>query len=140
METITDTYAKHARTQADKMAIRTWNQFINYQTWYELTCKTANWFDSFTHSTKIAGILMPSGIPFVQLFAGAAMAGWIAVPLDPKWTETEMQERLALSQASICITTKEWAHLLKKADATVILWEDCQSQNQSVRSFKNWRH
>lgn len=50
---------------------------------------------------------MPNGIPFLQLFAGAAKAGWIAVPLDLKWKTIELEERVKICNPSIIVTTKE---------------------------------
>lgn len=122
MATITETYAKHP---PEKIALQTLNEKITYRTWNERVCQTANWLDSLNLSNHTVGFLLPNGTPFLLLFTGASMAGWISVPFDPKWTETELQMRLTLSRASIFITTKELYPLIKHLHPAVVIWEDC---------------
>lgn len=125
MAGITDTYSNIAIKSPDKIAIQTQNEKISYQMWLELITKTANWLESRNLSTKTLGILLPNGIPFLQLFTGAAAAGWIAVPFDARWTETELQKRITLSGTSLVITTKDKLPFLKNLSAAVKVWEDC---------------
>src|SRR5213080_3501264 len=125
MAGITETYVVNKVHFPDKIAIQTLSEQINYQTWYENVCKTANWLDSLHVTRKTIGILLPNGIPFLQLFAGASMAGWIAVPFDPKWTEGEVQKRLSLSRPSVFITTNEVFQQLKHTDQSMLIWDDC---------------
>ncbi len=125
MAGITETYLENKNHFPDKIAIQTLSEQINYQTWYELVCKTANWLDSLHVTRKTIGILLPNGIPFLQLFAGASMAGWIAVPFDPKWTEGELQKRLSLSRPSVFITTNEVFQQLNHIYPSMLIWDDC---------------
>lgn len=125
MADITETYINHRNTFPEKTAIQTLSEKITYQNWYELVCKTANWLDSLNVTHKTIAILLPNGIPFLQLFAGASMAGWTAVPFDPKWTETELQKRLQLSQPSIFITSKDAVDQLKHLHSSMLCWDDC---------------
>jgi long-chain acyl-CoA synthetase len=122
---ITKTYAKHKTNFPYKLAIETPYEKVNYQKWYELVCQTANWLDSLEVSRKTVGILLPNGIPFVQLFAGASMSGWIAVPFDPKWTEAELHKRLTLSQPSVFITTDEVFQQFRHLHPAIMRWDDC---------------
>jgi long-chain acyl-CoA synthetase len=132
LSTITDTYKKHALNSPDKTAIHSQNIQISYHQWYALIGKTANWLDSLKLANKTLGILLPNGIPFLQLFTGASTAGWIAVPFDLKWKGTELQKRLAVSLPSILITTKIMSEQLKQIHPNVMVWEDClQKMNQA---------
>jgi long-chain acyl-CoA synthetase len=125
MGAITKTYAKHSVDFTEKIAIQTIDEKITYRKWYELINQTANWFNSLQTSNKLVGIFMPNGVPFLQLFTGASTAGWVAVPFDRKWKETEIQKRLALSQPSIVITTRDKYSMIKKIYQHVMIWEDC---------------
>ncbi|MCQ6280455.1 AMP-binding protein [Bacillus sp. EB600] len=125
MAGITETYAVNKVHFPNKIAIQTPTEQINYQTWYELVCKTANWLDSLHVTRKTIGILLPNGIPFLQLFAGASMAGWIAVPFDPKWTEGELQKRLSLSRPSVFVTVNEVFQQVSHIDSSMIIWDNC---------------
>lgn len=139
MASITETYPKHALHFPEKIAIHTHNEKINYQSWHELVWKTANWLDSHHLSNHTLGILMPNGIPFLQLFTGAATAGWTTVFFDLKWTEHEWKQRLALAQPSIVVTTKELYSKIKHLHSNVIIWEDCSQEIENLDHFRTSR-
>ncbi|MFJ7746823.1 AMP-binding protein [Peribacillus sp. NPDC097295] len=125
MNGITSPYAEHANHFPTKWAIRTADQKINYLEWYELVRKTANWFDCLGQGNKKVGIYMPNGISFLQIFVGASTAGWTAVPMDLKWKEVELQKRLALSEPSVLITTKDFYPKINVLYPNALIWEDC---------------
>ncbi|HJV16798.1 MAG TPA: AMP-binding protein [Bacillales bacterium] len=132
MTTITDTYKKYSLHFPDKTAIQTQNKRLSYFQWHEQICKTATWLHSLEFANKTLGILLPNGIPFLQLFTGASMAGWTAVPFDLKWNQTELQKRIAVSLPSILITTKMMSEQLKKVHPNVLIYEECcQEVNQT---------
>jgi long-chain acyl-CoA synthetase len=138
MANITESYKKFAQLFPDKIAIQTYNQQISYQGWNELIEQTANWLYSLQVTNKTLGILMPNSIPFLQLFVGASMAGWIAVPFDLKWKKAELENRVALSQPSLIITTREIYSQLNQTFPNVMIWEDCLHEiNQTI--FKSMR-
>ncbi|MCJ7841421.1 AMP-binding protein [Lederbergia sp. NSJ-179] len=122
MSLITSTYAKQ---YPEKLAIYTHEEKLSYRDWNRLVEQTANWFDSLQSSHKTVGMYLPNGIPFLQIFAGAAAAGWVAVPFDLKWKEDEMLKRGALARPTIWITTTTYVQKLKKLYTNVMLWEDC---------------
>lgn len=124
MGSVTFTYAKHAIDFPDKVAIQTRSETLTYKEWYEQVCKTANWLNSIRCTNKKVGILLPNGIPFLQLFAGASTAGWISITLDMKWKDNELDQRLTLSRPSVCITTREMYHKLNRVHANVLIWEE----------------
>lgn len=126
LTTITATYAKHAREFPDKIAIQVSNETITYKHWNELVEKTAGWLSSLKSTNQTLGIYLPNSMSFLQLFAGAAMAGWTSVLFDPKWKITEIEKRMSLSRPSIFITTKKMAEKLTSLHGELIVWEDCQ--------------
>ncbi len=107
MGNITATYPTFATLTPEKVAIHTKNQQIRYQKWNVMVNQTANWLNSLPTVNKTLGILLPNGIPFLQLFAGAARAGWVVVPYDRKWNLRELENKVKLSRPSVIVTTKE---------------------------------
>jgi long-chain acyl-CoA synthetase len=134
---ITDSFEKHALHFPDKLAFQMHNQKLNYREWYERIAKTANWLESLNLTNKTLGILLPNGIPFLQLFTGASMAGWIAVPFDLKWMEVELQKRLAVSVPSVLITTRELYHHVNQLIPNVMIWEDCFKEVNQTSSIRH---
>lgn len=137
MSTITDSYEKHMNKNPDKIAIRTSSESINYREWYKLVCSTANWLSSFKVPAKTLGIFVPNGISFLQLFTGAAMAGWSAVTFDARWKPAELQQRLDLSSPSIFITTRSLAHRVPAENLNIIYWEDALEQIKMMETGWN---
>ncbi|GLB60099.1 AMP-binding protein [Cytobacillus sp. NCCP-133] len=125
MANITSSIQEFSMRFPDKAAIVTNSQTLCYQDWYSLIAKTASWLHTLPFSAKRIGFILPNGIPFLQLFAGASMAGWTAVPFDLKWKDDEWKKRLRLSDPSIMITTKEYYHQMTPYHPFVLIWEDC---------------
>jgi len=124
MGNITESYQTFAKLSPNKIAIQTKYHQISYQKWYELINQTANWLHSLHSENKTLGILLPNGIPFLQLFAGSSKAGWIAVPYDLKWNITELEKRVKLSQPSIIVTTREIYSQINHLFPNVAILED----------------
>ncbi|WP_147534667.1 AMP-binding protein [Bacillus marasmi] len=127
MTSITATYANHAFHSPEKIAIKTVQNSITYKEWNNLVEKTANWLTSLRSTNQILGIYLPNGIPFLQMFAGAAAAGWTSVLFDPKWKMNEITKRLSLSLPSIFITTRKMASKLPSLSTKIYNLEDCLS-------------
>ncbi|MDR4949811.1 AMP-binding protein [Neobacillus cucumis] len=124
MGNITESYETSAKIFPEKIAIHTNHQQINYQKWSELVNQTANWLYSQHSENKTIGILLPNGLPFLQLFAGASKAGWIAVPYDLKWKTTELEKRIKLFNPSIIVTTREIYDQMKDRIPNVMSLDD----------------
>lgn len=100
---ITESYAVHAEMKPDQIAIIDEQESITYQDWYERVQRSAQWLQGTAHQQKRIAFLLSNGASFLQIFAGAACAGWTAVPLDPRWRHEECVEKLLLSEASLAI-------------------------------------
>ncbi|WP_312504703.1 AMP-binding protein, partial [Bacillus luti] len=103
---ITKEYKKHASLQANKIAIKEDNRVLTYKEWFESVCKVVNWLNEKESKNKTIAIVLENSIEFLQLFAGAAMAGWVCVPLDIKWKKDELKERLAISNPDMIIAER----------------------------------
>ncbi|WP_417894461.1 acyl-CoA synthetase [Bacillus safensis] len=87
----------------DQIAIIDEQESITYQDWYERVQRSAQWLQGTVHQQKRIAFLLSNGASFLQIFAGAAYAGWTAVPLDPRWSHEECVEKLLLSEADLAI-------------------------------------
>ncbi|PGA91428.1 acyl-CoA synthetase [Bacillus toyonensis] len=97
-------YKKHASLQPNKIAIMENDRVLTYKEWFESVCKVANWLRVTESKNKTIAIVLENRMEFLQLFAGAAMAGWVCVPLDVKWKKDELKERLAISNPDMVVT------------------------------------
>lgn len=125
MVAITHTYNIHCENFGSKVAIQTKEESVTYQQWQTLINKTGNWLQSQHVNVKNIALLLPNGISFLQLYAGAAAAGWIVAPFDRKWKKEELQQRLNLCKPSIIVTTKHDMTRLADLHDNILVWEDC---------------
>ncbi|QKE72379.1 AMP-binding protein [Arthrobacter citreus] len=136
MANITETYKKYATLSPDKIAIHTSNQQISYKKWNLLINQTANWLHGQLN-TKTIGILLPNGIPFLQMFAGACKAGWIAVPFDMKWNLADLEKRVKLSKPSIIVTSKEIYAKFHSIIPNMKVLDECLQEIANFNTFSS---
>lgn len=129
---ITNTYDMHAKDHPEKMAIVTETEAISYPVWHDVVGRTANWLRSTLCTNKKVGLLLPNGIPFLRVFAGSSMAGAVAIPLDIKWKQRELEQRLLLAKPSIVITIEKVACQYDLTDIKVVLWEDIEAEMRAI--------
>ncbi|WP_242235395.1 acyl-CoA synthetase [Bacillus cereus group sp. BfR-BA-01316] len=103
---ITKEYKKYASLQPNKIAIKENDRVLTYKDWFESVCKVANWLNEKDTKNKTVAIVLENCAEFLQIFAGAAMAGWICVPLDIKWKRNELEERIELSNPHIIVAER----------------------------------
>ncbi|WOI40022.1 acyl-CoA synthetase [Bacillus altitudinis] len=139
---ITESYAAHAKVKPDQMAIIDEKEQITYEEWHERVQLSAQWLKETPHQQKRVAFLVSNGVPFLQLFAGAASAGWTAVPLDPRWSDKECAERLLLSDADLVIVEDRYIKKIEKykLDMPVFSlseWKERISLSINVQSNKS---
>lgn len=116
---ITTSYEKHACVHPNKVAIKENDRVVTYKEWYSAVCQVANWLTEEKSMNKTIAILLENQIEFLQIFAGAAMAGWVCVPLDLKWKHDELDEKLKVANPSIVITEQYKMSELPKINGKV---------------------
>ncbi|MED0872989.1 acyl-CoA synthetase [Bacillus mobilis] len=124
---ITKEYKKHASLQPNKIAIKENNRILTYKEWFESVCKVANWLNGKESKNKTIAIVLENSIEFLQLFAGAAMAGWVCVPLDIKWKQDELKERIAISNPDMVVTERYKVNDLPDEEERVIEIDEWKS-------------
>lgn len=125
MKSITAMFTQHP---PEKTAIQTADEVISYGDWQERVFRTADWIDSFAPGNAPIGIFMPAGSAFLQLFTGIAAAGKAAVPLDTKWKEAELAQRIELASPAAVIAPRRLADKLAFTQTPVVIWEDVQDK------------
>ncbi|MBE7096116.1 acyl-CoA synthetase [Bacillus cereus] len=117
---ITKEYKKYASLLSNKIAIQENNRVLTYKEWFESVCKVANRLNEKESQNKTIAIVLENSMEFLQLFAGAAMAGWVCVPLDIKWKEDELKERIAISNPDVIVTERYKVNDLPDEERRVI--------------------
>lgn len=117
---ITKEYKKHASLQPNKIAIKENDRVLTYKEWFESVYKVAKWLNEKESKNKTIAIVLENRIEFLQLFAGAAMAGWVRVPLDIKWKQDELKERIAISNPDMIVTERYKLNDLPNEEGRVI--------------------
>ncbi|NRR18126.1 acyl-CoA synthetase [Bacillus pacificus] len=121
---ITKEYKKHASLQSNKIAIKENDRVLTYKEWFESVCKVASWLDEKESKNKTIAIVLENRMEFLELFAGAAMAGWICVPLDIKWKKDELKERLAISNPDMVVTERYKLNDISGEEGRVIVIDE----------------
>ncbi|MEZ2324265.1 acyl-CoA synthetase [Bacillus tropicus] len=121
---ITKEYKKHASLQPNKIAIKENDRVLTYKEWFESVCKVASWLDEKESKNKTIAIVLENRMEFLELFAGAAMAGWICVPLDIKWKKDELKERLAISNPDMVVTERYKLNDISGEEGRVIVIDE----------------
>jgi len=141
---ITKEYKKHASLQPNKIAIKENDRVLTYKEWFESVCKVASWLDEKKSKNKTIAIVLENRIEFLQLFAGAAMAGWVCVPFDIRWKQHELKERIAISDPDVIVTERYKVNDLPGEEGRVIeidewkrMIEHYLPTYQSVKNVQN---
>ncbi|OCA92325.1 AMP-binding protein [Pseudobacillus wudalianchiensis] len=135
MSAITSIYADHACRHPQQLAIKTLNREVSWRDWHALVRQTANWLELKKKHNKTVGILMENGLPFLQLFAGAAAAGWTAVPLDLRWNSHELEKRLRICSPSLIVTTGSFHKKIDSMRFSVFTWDKVSGEIDRMHAY-----
>ncbi|MFX3622701.1 MAG: AMP-binding protein [Ectobacillus sp.] len=122
---VTASYTMLAKRQPSRLAVVTAKKSVTYKQWNDSVCQVANWL-TYEGDNKIIALLLGNCLEFLQLFAGAAAAGWVCVPLDTNWNESELRERLAEAKPAIIVSEQHLLHKLPKTAAKVMTIEEIE--------------
>ncbi|MBS4175613.1 AMP-binding protein [Bacillus sp. FJAT-49736] len=132
---ITDTYNAHAKCHPNRIAIRTKEKTINYQEWSQLVSKTSCWLQSQFSERKRIGLLLPNSSSFLQIFSGAAMAGWTAIPLDIKSSLRELEDRINLCKPDLLIISDQRFECLAHTNKNILYLSELQEAIQEWKEI-----
>ncbi|MED1863869.1 AMP-binding protein [Fictibacillus nanhaiensis] len=119
---ITDTIQQNALIHPEDTAIQMGEDKISYLELNNNVRKISSYFHKqvFRGTQGKVALYVPNGIDFLQYFLGAISAGWICIPLDLKWKERELEERLKQCEPDLVITTEKWQRKMKYGKVTLI--------------------
>jgi long-chain acyl-CoA synthetase len=100
---ITSTYPLRAQTCPESFFVKTKEQTFTYKQWEDMTKRAAGWLLSVGHPGETIAVTALNRWEVIVIFCGAARAGWTFMPLDPRMTEREQEERLCLADPKLFI-------------------------------------
>lgn len=131
---------RHAAVQPDKIALSHNGSSLSYSELVTRIKKIAHGFkQKGLHHDKIA-ILSTNRTQFVEVFLAAIFAGCVPIPLDPKWSQAEVNAILQRCDPRIIFTEKTYANKLIRCDNEIqlltIASEDEGSYYDWIESFE----
>ncbi|WP_018393371.1 AMP-binding protein [Bacillus sp. 37MA] len=103
MMNITSTYPLRAQTCPEPFFVKTKEQTFTYKEWEDMTKRAAGWLLSVGHPGETIALTALNRWEVLVIFCGAARAGWTFMPLDPRMTKAEREERLRLAAPKLFI-------------------------------------
>lgn len=113
--TITSTQSLRAQTCPERICLQTSTRTFTYGEWEETTKRAAAWLLLHGKPGETVALIAQNRWETIALFCGAVRAGFIFMPLDPRMTEAERNERLQLAAPSIHIEAEN----LEKVGASI---------------------
>lgn len=124
---ITSTYPLRAQMCPESFFVKTKEQTFTYKEWENMIKRAASWLLSISHRGETIAVTALNKWETILIFCGAARAGWTFMPLDPRMTEREREERLRLAAPKLFIGKEslvETAQLMMKMKPTDFCSED----------------
>lgn len=92
----------------DKIAIKTEDHEVTYAAFYENTKKLQYHMRKIvgTEKSKKVAIFIGNTPSFLEVFFATVTLGWIGIPMDPKWSDTELETILAELQPDLAVFQK----------------------------------
>lgn len=101
----------YAKRHPEDIAIVAGDEKQTYKAFDETTDTIARKMIAYSGYENLrAAILMPNSGRFLEVFIGAAKAGWTAVTLDPKWATKELEKCLAKTSPHLLFVDPSLEH------------------------------
>lgn len=132
---LTKSIIRHALRQPDKVAISSGGDERTYFDLSQSMKKVAHGLRKHGLSQDLIGILCSNRTEFADVFLGAAYAGCVPVPLDPKWSTEEINAVLHRCRPKMLFAETRFLSELRIQDMTmdVITFGEAESG-----SFHGW--
>ncbi|MFC3747039.1 AMP-binding protein [Paenibacillus sp. GCM10012306] len=99
----------HSSRIPDRVAISHDRGSLTYSALAERVQRIANGLKRHGHSNRKVAILTGNRVEFVEIFLGAVYAGYVPLPLDPKWSSNETNAVLRQCEPDIIFTEDSYA-------------------------------
>ncbi|WP_256208374.1 AMP-binding protein [Paenibacillus sp. CF384] len=126
----------------NRVAITDSRNSLTYSSLVERVQRIANGLKQRGHIHRRVAILISNRVEFVEIFLGAIYAGYVPVPLDPKWSSVEIHAVLAQCEPGIIFAEELYAHhidlpigLIGQVEIIVLTQENAVAYEQWVASF-----
>ncbi|GAB6989745.1 AMP-binding protein [Paenibacillus pini] len=108
---------RHAAEQPDKIALSDKHQSVTYSALVNRIQRIARGLKQHGLNHDHVAILSTNRIEFVEVFLGAIYAGCVPIPMDPKWSNTEVKAILKQCQPKMIFTEAAFAQNLEMQDS-----------------------
>jgi len=126
----------------DRVAISHSRGSLTYSALAERVQRIANGLKRRGYSHRKVAILTGNRVEFVEIFLGAVYAGYVPVPLDPKWSSTEINAVLRQCEPEIIFAEDSYAHNIhlpsgqaEQVEIVILSQENSGAYDQWVDSF-----
>lgn len=121
----------------NKIAITTNDCTVSYKELYEQIRLIQQHLIEYKGSGKgkKVGILLGNEPEFLPIFFAVVTLGWVAIPFDPKWSQTDIDYVLSVAKPEILIGDESFVH---RDEQMISVWELLQSKvtNHTI----SWEH
>ncbi|WP_245338943.1 AMP-binding protein [Paenibacillus shirakamiensis] len=126
---------RHAEQTPDAIALSTEHKDLTYSALIHRMKTIAEGLKPYIHTRDKIAILSSNRIEFIEVFLGAVFAGAIPVPLDPKWSPTELDMVLKQCQPAVIFAEDEHASDITKLDLDIQLFT---FNDASTHAYEKW--
>ncbi|MGW6250123.1 AMP-binding protein [Peribacillus butanolivorans] len=132
---ITDQITMYKDICPEKVAVQLGTRQLTYSALVDSMNQIANGLSNVEHSSKSnIAILMSNCVEFIQIFVGVVKAGLIPVPLDPKWSASEIRYVLTKCEPALLFIEGSLADKVEEKGVPTIIVEPDGTEDD----FSNW--
>lgn len=106
---------RHSSQIPDRVAIAHRQGSLTYSALAERVGRVANGLKQCVSSRPCVAILTGNRVEFVEIFLGAVYAGYVPVPMDPKWSPMEINAVLRQCEPRIIFTEEAYAPSIRSS-------------------------
>lgn len=144
---IVDQIRDYAQTTPDKIAIQYNEVAITYKDFINCIHQVGNGLLSkSTEKNNKVAIFMHNKVEFLEVFLGAISAGYIPIPMDPKWSDKEISYVLSICEPTVLLIDDEFkgkvmnVHYPVIVVGEIILSGDSSIVQEFLIYWNNQRH
>ncbi|SDI29379.1 AMP-binding protein [Alteribacillus bidgolensis] len=139
---IAASFVNNAESNPGKTAVFTPQRTVTYGELHEKTNRAAKALRQTPvkeqkDTPPKAAVLLSNSIEFVEVFLGAAKAGWLAVTFDPKWSDKELAAIIKETKPEILFIEKQFTHIKDEIPASIQVIV-CRGEEAPFTTYEQW--
>ncbi|MFB4164921.1 AMP-binding protein [Alteribacillus sp. JSM 102045] len=139
---IAASFVHNAAANPDKPAVSTPEKTVTYGELHHKTDRIAKALRQASRKTENsvppkAAVLLSNSVEFVEIFLGAAKAGWLAVTFDPKWSDKELTAIIKDTTPELLFIEKKFIHIKDELPPSVQVIV-CKGETALYTACEEW--